>query len=390
MNKTDKYLLYSSVFAIFSEAFFFNFIIDWKLLYLILGINLPILLLKLKKIKVNNTFILITIFLFFHGLFFSIFYFTPFYKTISQLVGIIILGTYYFLFFKYYKYETIVQCYLKITFTVVIIGFPILFFGLNSFQPDKFHSIMSEAQHYDIVVIPAMYYLFFNYNKIKSSIIAFSIVLSTSSTGFIGLFLSFLFAKVNKKIILNIFILIPVFIGLFYLLYNNYEEFKVRIDDTTKEINIYETKKFYKWTNVSSYVYLKSYYVSRKNFSEHPFGTGLGTFEIYHDKYLSDLKIPEYIYDIKSKDLNKADANSLALRIISDLGVFGIFLILVFLYYSIQIFKNKTQYKPLLIGLLIYFILKLFRDGHYFPPELYFFVWMYFFGIKQQPQWIKN
>ena len=32
-----KYLLYSSVFAIFTEAFFIHFIIDWKLLYLIIA-----------------------------------------------------------------------------------------------------------------------------------------------------------------------------------------------------------------------------------------------------------------------------------------------------------------------------------------------------------------
>ena len=50
-----NYLLYSSVFAIFTEAFFFNLIIDWKLLYLIILVNY-FLLFRIKKIALNNIF----------------------------------------------------------------------------------------------------------------------------------------------------------------------------------------------------------------------------------------------------------------------------------------------------------------------------------------------
>ncbi|PJE41476.1 MAG: hypothetical protein CUR32_09940 [Flavobacterium sp.] len=50
-----NYLFYSSVFAIFTEAFFFNLIIDWKLLYLIILVNY-FLLFRIKKIALNNIF----------------------------------------------------------------------------------------------------------------------------------------------------------------------------------------------------------------------------------------------------------------------------------------------------------------------------------------------
>ena len=32
----------------------------------------------------------------------------------------------------------------------------------------------------------------------------------------------------------------------------------------------------------------------------------------------------------------------------------------------------------------IYLLLKLFRDGHYFPPELFFFIWMIYYTMRNK------
>lgn len=35
-------------------------------------------------------------------------------------------------------------------------------------------------------------------------------------------------------------------------------------------------------------------------------------------------------------------------------------------------------------GIIIYLILKLIRDGHYFPPEFYFFVFILYLSLKDK------
>ena len=49
----EKYLVHSSTFIIFSEGFLVNYIIDWRLMYLIILINY-IILLKKFSLKINK------------------------------------------------------------------------------------------------------------------------------------------------------------------------------------------------------------------------------------------------------------------------------------------------------------------------------------------------
>ena len=98
-----KYLLYSSVFAIFTEAFFFHFIIDWKLLYLIIFVNY-VLLFKIKKITINKYFALLLLGLFCHGILANIIIGIPPNYLIAQLLGILVIGNYYYNLILLYIY----------------------------------------------------------------------------------------------------------------------------------------------------------------------------------------------------------------------------------------------------------------------------------------------
>jgi hypothetical protein len=109
-------------------------------------------------------------------------------------------------------------------------------------------------------------------------------------------------------------------------------------------------------------------------------GSGLGSHEITHDKYLTDISGVE---DFEGySDLNSKDANSLLLRTLSDLGLFGFFLIIFFI---IKNYYRGDNINLLFLSraILIYFFCKLIREGHYFSPEMYFFVFNFLFLNKK-------
>ena len=164
------------------------------------------------------------------------------------------------------------------------------------------------------------------------------------------------------------------------------ENFKLRYDQTLESLKVFKTKEFERTVNSSSYALLSNAYIAINNFLDHPLGTGLGSYETRYDVYKKDLILPYNIEVNKSDELNKADANSLFLRMLSDLGVFGIFLILSFFYLYYLLLKKKTSDFGIIYGLLAYFLLKLIRQGHYFPQEFYFFMFLFLFHIKELKQ----
>ena len=99
---------------------------------------------------------------------------------------------------------------------------------------------------------------------------------------------------------------------------------------------------------------------------------------IYH----KDIRPPEYIKMQRLDNINAADANSLLLRIVSDFGIIGILFLIFVLVSLIKPFSSKDFIFAQ--GIVIYILLKLFRDGHYFPPELYFFIFILYFTIQER------
>lgn len=156
-----KYLLYSSVFAIFSEAFFFHFIIDWKLLYFIIFINYFVIL-SHNSIKVNKYFIYLLFLILLHAILSYTFIQIPFNYFISQLLGIAVVGIYFYNLIKILDLDTVIKTYLKFAFVVVIIGYVLFFIGYNPFShfdgDPRLMSILKEPAHYVVVIIPACYY----------------------------------------------------------------------------------------------------------------------------------------------------------------------------------------------------------------------------------------
>lgn len=159
----NKYLIHSSVFAVFTEAFKYRFIIDLKLFYFILFINL-ILLFKYKKVTLNSFLITFFTSLFIHGSIAYLWVGIPPNFMLSQILGIAVSCTYFYNVLKHFTKEEIYKLYAKYSLFAAIIGFPGYFLGvnLNVNTDPRFSSFLTEPAHYAIVVLPACYYFLKN------------------------------------------------------------------------------------------------------------------------------------------------------------------------------------------------------------------------------------
>jgi hypothetical protein len=299
----------------------------------------------------------------------------------AQLIGITIIATYYYNFITLYDRTEIIEVYAKLSLLVAAIGYPMWLLNINVNDGIRLQSIFKEPAHYVIVVLPACYYFLKSKRYWPFLVILGTIILSSSSIGYFGIGLMFILPNITFKRIKYLFIITPVLIGAFIYVYSNYEFFKLRVDDTYKSLNAVNTGKFEEYTNLSTYAILSNAFVAKENVSDHPFGSGIGSHYYMHtQRYIKDLRIPPYIIVNDSKEINAKDACSLFLRICSDLGIIGFLFIIIVLFYISKAYKNNQLIFAQAV--VIYLLLKLFRDGHYFPPEMYFFIWMLYFELK--------
>ncbi|WP_298237189.1 O-antigen ligase family protein [uncultured Algibacter sp.] len=318
-------------------------------------------------------------FLFIHGVIAVFIIGYPFTSLISQIIGISICSFYYYNAVRYVGAIKIFMYYSEFSFVVAVLGLLMFYCNITLWDPYRLHSILSEPSRFAIILLPSLYYFIKNKSYLKFSVILFSIILSQSSIGLIGLLLLIIIP--NLGLIKKSLKYIPIFIILIFFISKN-EHFQIRYNETMSSLSVFSTQKFDRTVNLSSYALISNTYVSYSSFKDHFLGTGLGAFETMHDKYLSDLILPYNISANNSQDINKADANSLFLRILSDLGIFGLIILIYCSYKFFQVIKNKNKDLTIVYGITVYFLLKLLRQGHYFPPEFYFFLFIFIFYIK--------
>ncbi|MEY3398444.1 MAG: hypothetical protein RL220_1038, partial [Bacteroidota bacterium] len=177
-----------------------------------------------------------------------------------------------------------------------------------------------------------------------------------------------------------------IFVPLFYLSFNyaykNVPEFRDRFDGT---FDIFSTQDFRNYEiHGSSFVLYNNYHVATENFKRNPiFGTGLGSHPTAFEKYsLTNL---EGVLDI---EFNKQDANSMALRLMSETGLYGLVFMLVFLL-RCWVFKGRSSSTEMWLmsnGIVLVILLYLFRQGHYFLNGFPFFLWMFYYIWKANRQ----
>ncbi|HLA55637.1 MAG TPA: O-antigen ligase family protein [Flavobacterium sp.] len=374
-----KYLLYSSLFAIFTEAFFFNFIIDWKLLYLIILTNY-ILMVRIKTIKFNIYFLLLNVFFFVHGALAYTIIGIPYNFMLSQIIGIMIVGTYYYNFVPLYTKEELIEVYSKMCVYVSVLGYALYLVNYNTLDY-RLMSIFKEPAHYVVVVIPACYYFLKTKQWRNFAIIFGTLLISNSSLGYIGCGLMFVVPNLTLRRMGYLAGLIPVVCVVFYFVYQEVPMFRMRFDDTYNSLNVINTGKFEEKTNLSSYVMIGNMYIAKQNIIDHPLGSGIGSHHYMHTEvYSKQMRAPKYLVAQNLKTSNSFDANSLFTRICSEFGIIGFLFVLFALYKASDCFSSDDLFMAQ--GIFVYFLMKLFRDGHYFPPELFFFIWFFYHSMR--------
>lgn len=381
MRLLNKYIIFSSVFALFTEDFYFHYGIDLKLYYLILISNF-FLFAYYNKVTIHKNLFIMIGFLAIHGLISYVWLQHPIKSLIAQLLGISISSIYYYNFIKNYGVEKVFKVYLDFALLIALLAIPMFYLQINSFSEFRLNGILTEPAHYAAIMLPATYVFLRDKKYLRFGIIFVTIFLSKSSIGYIGLGLILILPLLKTKYFVKYAWIVFIIIGSssYYLstqwnkpIDENKSNFLVRrLKQTTKSLSAIYTGKFEKHTNLSTYAFLSNSFITQKIVLDKPFGTGLGSYQYEYDRYYSLIKPPPYLVELKQSKINKTDANSLFLRMLADLGIFAVLIFIYVGYRSYKLFSSEN--KIIQQSTFFYLIVKLIREGHYFSPEFYFFL----------------
>lgn len=384
MRLLDKYILYSSILALFTEDFSFHYVIDWKLFYVILLCNYFLLGIN-RKITIHKNILIVLFLLLAHGLVFFLWFQNPIKSLIAQLAGISFSSIYFYNFLRIYGSKIAFDKYVQVSFFIALIAIPMYLLKINTFTYNRLNGILTEPAHYAAIMLPAAYFLLRSKKYAKLTVIVVTIFMSRSTIGYLGMIAILFFPLFRLKNFMKyawITVLI-LSIGIFYLgtLWNkpmneNESNFLVRrLKQTQNSLKSIYTGVFASDINLSTYAFLSNAFITREIVKHKPLGTGVGSYPYEYDKYYPLLEPPQYLLELKQSKINRTDANSLFLRMLGD---FGIFALILFLYYFIKIFKLFRIDKEIIKQSTFFYLLtKFVREGHYFPPEFYFFLLLF-------------
>ncbi|MBI1266997.1 MAG: hypothetical protein GC193_06140 [Cryomorphaceae bacterium] len=254
----------------------------------------------------------------------------------------------------------------------------------------RLNSIVSEPAQFAAVVGPAFfvsaYNLVFRKNHfIKRSstiiiIIAYSLTFST--LGILGISLTVIILVINYGFLRYVLIVGPIlYFGLNYA-YDNIDEFRVRFDGVVTTFSDEgEESKNYTDVHGSSFVLYNNYVIASENFKRNPlFGTGLGSHPIAFERF--SLTRNARVLQV---DFNKADANSMFLRLMSETGLYGLIVMLGIVIRNFVMRRNAVNEENWLISgaTVLIILIYLMRQGHYFLNGLPFFIWLYYYTRKR-------
>lgn len=248
----------------------------------------------------------------------------------------------------------------------------------------RMNSLFSEPSYYSSTMAPAFFVGLYNVVNRKnpmfitlrqSLVVVLAYPLTQSGVGMFGILISILLLVINSGFLRYSFLIGPILAFGFNYAYDNNEEFRSRVDST---FEIYNTGNIYSYDiHGSSFVLYNHTHIATENFKENPiFGTGLGSHETAFDRF--SLTNMSGVVDI---EFNKADANSMALRLMSETGIVGL-LFFGYFFLSNWVLKGwtlKDEYWVISNACFLIIALQLLRQGNYFYCGFPFFLWLYYY-----------
>jgi hypothetical protein len=297
-------------------------------------------------------------------------------RVAKEFTGVSVCAFYSCCFFRTidFKLEDAFRLYAKMACWVQIIGFfvyplELVFLGFGRYQ-----GIMRESSFVAYLCLPALYYYADCWQKERKHgkqvlILAFAFLLAESSTGFIGLsFGLFIFLFRYRRAI----VLIPVILsGFLIAVYAGSSYFQERAVDT---YNVF-TRDDVTGTNLSTYVLYSNFYVMRQVLKEHPIlGNGFNSHGESFSRYIGSIDTLGF-EGSDYQDYNAEDACSLGIRVASDFGFLGLFLMFGFIWRLRP--RGNTELDVMRTAIWLYFFTKIVRGGVYFQEEVFFYICFY-------------
>lgn len=324
-------------------------------------------------------------------------------------IGVLLSTSFYYYVMLAYEFdvEYLFGTYLKWAYIIILIGVVQLISFYLGFKPGydyswllnkwgvvvdpdeglRVNSIFSESSQFAIVVSPAVFIAIYNllmrkriyYKNYQSVLIVITVILSTSSMAIVGIFIAIALITLNHGKFINLLVAILFLVIISRLFYTYLPNFQSRVDSAT---GLWIDKEFtIENVNNSSFILYNHWHVAVENFKNYPlFGTGLGSHPVAFDKY--SLTLLDEIIDVT---FNKADANSMFLRLLSETGLMGVLFILYIIFKSFvrrDFNYPDSNYWIISNAILVLIILYLLRQGNYFINGFPFFVWMYYYTKK--------
>jgi hypothetical protein len=408
---SHKYLNYIIIFIIFSGGLVWRGYsqIDLKLSYLIMALGSFALIYNSKGLVYNRK----ALFVFFMILVPSIWNIydgnNSWFLLLKQVMGIGISSLIFYLLIKVNKYDIrkLFKIYLNLAFLVGLIGLFQEFFFLVGFKPGydldyifpsyrvamsatgflRVSSIMSEPASFCYVMMPAFFVAIVSITDIgrklmtrpRRIVIICSFLLSFSLVGYVGAVFSIFLLLYNLRRT-HYLIIFGILIATFAVVsHQTIEDIRLRVDDS---IDVLTGSKSLVETNLSTFTFGTNAHISYLSFKENPmFGAGLGSREICFYRHIDDVIETNEGHPVL---LNIQDANSLFLRLVSDVGLFGLALVFYFIYKFHVSKKRSSDLWCWVINnsILALLAIRMLRSGHYFNNALLFFVWLYYFSGK--------
>jgi len=406
-------LNYLSVFIIFSGAFVYpsTSLFEFRGAYIIMFLVLIIWLPLIKDLVFNKLFFVPFFFILILSLYNVYLGYDKIELLLKQVFGICASAFWFYTLIRINNNDVkrLFTVYLNIAFVVASIGLIqeasyLLHFGpgydYSSFLPYwtfhptqkllRINSILPEPAGFCVVMAPALFVSIcslvekgkYTLSRLKSIIVIVSFILSLSSTGYLGLIIALLLIMCRYRRFRDSVTIIILGVMFLILAFNISVDFRSRVTDS---FNILTKRSSLAKVNLSTFALAKNALVACDVFKAKPIiGAGLGSHELSFKKF--DLKFSRV--EGGADNINMQDAGSLLIRFVSEMGLLGLLLFLVFMKKFYLSSKNNTDGYLWVINnsILVLFIVRLFRVGHYFSDGFFFFFWLYYFTKIMSPK----
>ncbi len=371
------FILYSTVAALFGTAAYV--VVGGVMIqgfYLLMLFNLG-LMLMMKRLWIPKGLLIFLSILVFSGAIGLMRGTDSISRLAKELLGISISAFYFCCFFRTIDFKLIeaFRLYARMAYSVAILGI-VLFPIRLVFEGDyRLRSVLTEPSMFAITCIPALYYYADQWQRHsiygrRVIVLLVAFVLAGSSNGFLAVLLGlsiFLMRFHRARYLLPGLLLI-----LGFALYTLFSDVTLRIDDSLRVVQELDLTD----TNLSTWALFSNVFVAQQVLKEHPLlGNGLGSHGESYEKFIGNVQGGDDFTGTAGEGLNAEDANSLATRTLSDMGLMGGVLVTWFIWRYRP--RTNSESDTTSRAIWLYFFLKLLRGGQYFSNEQYFFIIYY-------------